>query len=295
MAFGCNGILQAHGDGRSMQRALMVAFFANIGLNPLLIYGIPRLVPGIGFDGLAISTVTSQTGVMLYLIRQVLRLRTMARQRAANFTPRPAKFTEISVQALPVAVSMLVLLSGFVMQFALKGFGQHTIAGFGIAIRLEQILLLPIASQNIDARIFDRVREALLYCWKAGFAMTAIACPILWIFGRALLGPFTDDPEVIRVGFAYLSVDSVILPVYMMLFAINSFLQALKRSIWTVWTSLYRQGFGIAFLVWLFVGVWFGTACAVITGWMVSLLIAIRVGRREMGGLWWAPQGVATA
>ncbi|MEX0317452.1 MAG: MATE family efflux transporter [Ruegeria sp.] len=312
VAFGCNGILQAHGDGRSMQRALMVAFFANIGLNPLLIYGIPGLMPGIGFDGLAVSTVISQTGVMLYLIRQVLRLRTMARLRAANFTPRPAKFGEISVQALPVAVSMLVMfLSGFVMQFALKGFGQHAIAGFGVAIRLEQILLLPvlgvtgallpIASQNFGARNFARVREALFYCWKVGFVMTAIACPALWIFGGPVLSLFTDDPEVIRVGLTYLRVDSVILPFYMMLFAINSFLQALKRPIWTVWISLYRQGFGIAFFVWLFVGiwgfseigVWFGTACAVITGWMVSLMIATRVGRREMGGLWRAPQSVA--
>ena len=66
VAFDCNGIIQAHGDGRSMQRALMVPFFANAALNPLLIYGIPGLVPGFGFDGAAISTVISQTGVMLY-------------------------------------------------------------------------------------------------------------------------------------------------------------------------------------------------------------------------------------
>ncbi len=56
-------------------------------------------------------------------------------------------------------------------------------------------------------------------------------------------------------------------------------------------------------MVWLFVGVWgfseigvrFVTACAVTTGRMVSLLTAILVSRRETGGLWRAPQGVATA
>ena len=35
---GQDGVLQAHGDGRSLQRALVAAFFANIVLNPLFIY-----------------------------------------------------------------------------------------------------------------------------------------------------------------------------------------------------------------------------------------------------------------
>ncbi len=305
LAFGCNGILQAHGDAVSMQRALIVAFFSNIGLNPLLIFGIPGVIPGIGFDGLAISTVISQTGVMVFMIRQVLRRRRMRRMRARNFIPRLQKFKEISVQVLPTATSFIVmLLSGFVVQFALKIFGEHAIAGFGVAIRLEQILLLPvlgvtgallpIASQNFGARDYERVREALFYCWKVGLVMTAIAAPILWIFGRSLLGLFTDDPEVIRVGLSYLRVDSLILPFYMMLFSINSLLQALKRPIWTVWISLYRQGFGVAFFVWIFIGVlgfneigvWFGTACAVITGWMIGLLVASYVAHKELGGLW---------
>jgi len=265
LAFACNGILQAHGDGRSMRRALMVAFFVNIGLNPLCIYGIPGVWGGLGFDGLAVSTVISQTGVMIYMIRQVLRLRTMAHLRARNFRPRAARFWEISLQTLPIAMSMLVLfLAVFVVQFALKDFGEHAVAAYGLAIRLEQIVLLPvlgvtgallpIAAQNLGARDFDRLRESVYFCWKIGFVMTAIAVPVLWIFGGPLLSLFTADPEVIRVGTLYLRIDGAILPVYMMLFSINSLLQALKRPMVTVWISLYRQGFGVAFFTWSYLG-----------------------------------------
>ena len=49
---------------------------------------------------------------------------------------------------------------------------------------------------------------------------------------------FTDDPEVIAIGVSYLRIDGFILPIYMMLFAINSFLQALKRPIWTFWIGV---------------------------------------------------------
>lgn len=305
LAFACNGILQAHGDGRSMQRALMVAFFANILLNPLCIFGIPGLWEGFGFNGLAISTVISQTGVMVYMLRQVLRLPELRALRADHFRPSAAPFREITVQLLPTSFSFLVMiLSAFVVQYALKGFGEHAIAGYGIAIRLEQILLLPvlgvtnallpIAAQNFGARNFDRVREALWTCVQIGLVMTALAFPILWLLGRPILGLFSDDPDVLRVGLMYLRVESFILPAYMMLFAINNLLQALKRPGWTLWISLYRQAFGVAFFVWLFVGVigageigvWLGIAAAVVTGLMIALALTARVARQEMDGLW---------
>lgn len=310
IAFGCNGILQAHGDGRSMQRALMVAFVANIGLNPLFIFGIPGIVSGIGFPGLALSTVVSQTGVMAYMLWQVRRLRTMSNAMGSEFRPRPAAFAEIAQQVAPIYVSMLVLsVAGFVLQFALKGFGEHAVAGYGVGIRLEQLLLLPalgvtsallpIAAQNYGAGHHERVREALWYCWKIGLIMTGIACPVIWLFGRYVLQLFTDDPDVVRVALAYLRVDSLLLPLYMMMFAVNSFLQALKRPIWTVWISLYRQGFGVAFFVWLFVGVWgfpeigvwFGLACAVTTGWLLSMIIAQGRSRQALDGLSLWPGG----
>ncbi len=305
VAFACNGVLQAHGDGRSMQRALIAAFFANIALNPLMIFGIPGIWGGMGFDGLAASTVVSQTGVMAFMVSRLFRLDTMARIRPAHLIPRKAMFRDILYQALPTAFALVInFLSGFVVQFVLKGFGEHAIAGFGIAIRLEQILLLPvlgvtgallpIAAQAIGAKDYGRARAALFHCWKTGFVMTALAFPILWILGRPVLGLFTDDEDVIRVGLAYLRVESFILPVYMMLFAINSFLQALKRPVWSVWIGLYRQGFGIAFFVWIFVGilefdetgVWFGVASAVTTGLLIALAITSRVANQSIGGLW---------
>ncbi len=305
VAFACNGVLQAHGDGKSLQRALIAAFFANIVLNPLMIFGIPGIWAGMGFAGLAASTVTSQTGVMIFMISRLFRLGTMARIQPGHFVPRKAMFRDIFVQAIPTAFALLItFLSGFVVQFVLKGFGEHAIAGFGIAIRLEQILLLPvlgmtgallpIAAQAIGARDYGRARAALFHCWKIGFIMTALAFPVLWLLGRPVLGLFTDDGDVIRVGLAYLRIESFILPAYMMLFAINSFLQALKRPVWSVWIGLYRQGFGIAFFVWIFVGilafdetgVWLGVASAVITGLLMALAITSRVADQSIGGLW---------
>lgn len=303
LAFGCNGILQAHGDGKSMQRALVVAFFANIALNPLFMFGIPGVWDGMGYAGLAVSTVISQTSVMLYLLRQVLRLDTMANSAPRHFAPDPPHYRDIALQVVPIGFAfLLMILSGIVVQFALKDFGEHAVAGFGIAIRLEQLVilplmglssaLLPIAAQNLGAKNPDRVREAMFYCWKAGAVLSVAAWPFLWFGGGFVVSLFTDDTEVIRVGTDYLRVASFMLYVYLIHFSITSFLQAAKRPIWSLWISLYRQAFGVAFFVWIYVGVfgmseigvWFGTSTAAATGAIMALFVARHIAREKIGG-----------
>lgn len=304
LAFSGNGILQAHGDSVTMQRAMMGAFVANIGLNPLFIYGIPGVIPGMGFNGIALATILSQTGVMLFVLRGVLRVRVMQAARLSELRPDMAAYRAILAQMAPTSLSFTVLFfSGFVVQFALSQFGGQAIAAYGIALRIEQILLLPvlgmtgallpIAAQNFGAGDHDRVREAVWFCWKTGILMTVGAAPILWFGGGLAMSVFTDDAEVIAIGHSYLRVDSFLFVVYMMLFSINSFLQAMKRPIWTLWISIYRQGFGVAFFIWLLIavfgmdvwGVWLGIGIAVSTGWLIALAITLRVARQEIGGL----------
>ena len=304
LAYGGNGILQAHGDSRSMQRALMAAFIANIGLNPLFMFGLPGVWSGMGFNGIAAATIISQTGVMVYILVRIFRLEVMQSVQINAFQPDKDSFRKIFAQLLPAGSAMIIMfISGFVVQFALKTFGGHAVAAYGVALRIEQILLLPvlgmtgallpIAGQNFGAQKYDRVRKALKYCWGVGFAMTALATPILFFGGTFVMALFSNDPDVIRAGSSYLRIDAFLFPIYMMLFSINSLLQAFKQAIWTLWISVYRQGFAVAFFVWVFIsftdfgvqGVWFGIAAAVTSGWVLSLIILRNVARTQIGGL----------
>jgi len=304
LAFGVNGLLQSQGDTVSMQRGQIAAFFANIALNPLLVFGIPGVWGGMGFDGIAVSTVLSQTGIMIYVIWRLFKTDLMAGVTRSCFWPELGTYGAITRQMLPVTMTMFVMMSaGFIVQFYLKSFGTSAVAAYGVALRVEQLFLLPvfgltgallpIAAQNFGAGRHDRVRQALFDCWKFGWIFMAVACPILFFASPLLMRTFTDDPEVIRIGVSYLRIDGFILPIYMMLFAINSFLQALKRPIWTFWIGVYRQAFGVAFFVYLYVmiydfgvmGVWVGIATAVTTVWLISLIVADYVARGSIGGL----------
>lgn len=121
------------------------------------------------------------------------------------------------------------------MQFALKGFGEEAIPAWGVSLRIEQVLLLPvlgmtgalspIAGQNKGAHDRDRGREALHFCRATESTIAPVATPSLWFSGAS-------DLKV--VGFIF--------PVYMMLFSINAILQELERPVWALRTGIYRQG-----------------------------------------------------
>ena len=314
MSFGINGLLQSQGDTVSMQRAQIGAFFANIGFNPLLVFGLPGVWGGMGFDGIAVATVISQTGVMIYVGRQLFRTELMAGWQLADLRPRLTTSRAIAGQMLPTTMTMMVMMTaGFIVQYYLKTFGTAAVAAYGVALRVEQLFLLPvfgltgallpIVAQNYGAGEMERTREALFTCWKYGFIFMAVACPVLFFAAPLLMRLFTSDADVIRIGVSYLRVDGFILPIYMMLFAINSFLQALKRPIWSLWIGIYRQSFGVAFFSWVYVylldfgviGVWFGIATSVLTGLLLSLLITSHIARQLLGGLWrrGAPASIA--
>jgi putative MATE family efflux protein len=304
LAFGVNGLLQSQGDTVSMQRGQIAAFFANIVLNPILVFGIPGIWGGMGFDGIAVSTVLSQTGIMIYVLWRVFQTDLLKGVTLSCFIPAAETSRAITKQMLPVTMTMVVMMSaGFIVQFYLKSFGTSAVAAYGVALRVEQLFLLPvfgltgallpIAAQNFGAGKHARVRSAVLDCWKFGWMFMVVACPTLYFAAPLLMRSFTDDPEVIRIGVSYLRIDGFILPIYMMLFAINSLLQALKRPIWTFWIGVYRQAFGVAFFVFIYVGilglgvmgVWFGIATSVVSGWLISLCVAEYVARQEIGGL----------
>ena len=312
LASGGNGILLAHGDSRSMLCALIVAFVANIGLNPLLMFGLPGLWSGMGFNGIAAATIISQTGVMAYIVVRIFQLEIMQSVQLTAFRPDMDSFKKIFAQLLPASSAIMIMFTtGFVVQFALKSFGGHAVAAYGVALRIEQILLLPvlgmtgallpIAGQNFGAQKYNRVREALKYCWGAGFVMSLVAIPTLLFGGSFAMALFSNDPDVIRAGSSYLQVDAFLFPIYMMLFSINSLLQAFKQAIWTFWISAYRQGFAVAFFVWVFInildfgvqGVWFGIAVAVTSGWILSLAIVQNVARKQIGGLFFGASALS--
>lgn len=299
IGFAANGALVAQGDTNANKRAQGAAFAANVALNPVLMYG-----AGLGFAGIAWATVLIQTAVAAWLVRKALASRAMRGARAVEFLPNGALIADLARQSAPATLNMLVMMTGAViMQTHLQPFGAAAVAGFGIAFRVEQLLLLPIlalafslmpiVAQNFGAGDFDRIRQAVTLAVSTAIGMAVIGGAMLAFGGVAMVRVFTDDPAAVASGAAYLRMAALMMPAYGVMFAINSFFQGVKRPIWSAFIGVYRQLFAlavypalfIAYTDWGLAAVWAGLFAAVWSGFLMAAFLTFRIASRTIGGL----------
>ena len=245
-----NGSLNAQGDTKSYRNVLVVSFFLNIGLNPLFIFGLGP-IPAFGIAGLAIATVIAQFLGLIYLAYKVYCCELKQYLSPQCFLPKINLIKNLTNQSVPMMINMFMIGLGiYNILFFVSKFGYLAAAGYGSALRIEQILLLPviglntavltIAGQNFGAKLFDRVDESYTKAIMVGSSFMILAGVIVFLLADNIVSIFTDNQEVIDFGADYLKVAAFIGPVYPVFFITNALFQAIKKPIYTVIITFSR-------------------------------------------------------
>jgi MATE family, multidrug efflux pump len=298
MSFIFNGILNALGETKPNRNFLIVAFFANIMLDPWFIFGGFGL-PALGISGVAVATVLCEMGGTVYLGTKAFRSGLFSTLKFSFFYPRVKPMIEIARQGLPAAFSLATVGIGiFIITYFVSRFGQGPVAAFGIAVRIEQLVLLPtiglniatlaIVSQNSGANLGDRVQETVALAVKYGGRIMLPAGLVVLLSAKWLMSLFSGDLEVINAGADYLRVDALTLWAYVILFVNVAALQGMKRPMFSVWIGLYRQIVAPALVFWVFAvflnfrlwGIWWGIFGVTWSAAIVSYIYAGRMIRK---------------
>ena len=245
-----NGTLNAQGDTKSYRNVLIFSFFLNIFLNPLFIWGY-GIIPGFGIAGLAIATVISQSIGTIYLAYKVNSCKLKKYLYLKCFIPKVDLMKELFDQSLPIIFSMLFIGVGiFNILYFIGQFGELAAAGYGAALRIEQVFLLPviglntavlsIGGQNFGAKNYDRIRELYIKALFFGSSFMTAAGIIIFFGAEILVSLFTDNPEAIYHGAIYLKVAALIGPIYPVFFITTAVFQAVKKPIYSLYLSILR-------------------------------------------------------
>ena len=245
-----NGALNAQGDTKSYRNVLIFSFFLNIFLNPLFIWGY-GIVPAFGIGGLAIATVISQSIGTFYLAYKINSCKLKKYLTVRCFLPKLEMLKELFSQALPIMFSMLFIGVGiFNILYFIGQFGDLATAGYGAALRVEQVFLLPviglntavlsIGGQNFGAKKFNRIRELYTKALLFGSSFMAVAGVILFFGAEFFVSQFTNNQEAIIHGAIYLKVAALIAPIYPVFFITTAVFQALKKPIYSLYLSILR-------------------------------------------------------
>ena len=284
-----NSALSSTGNTLPFRNFLIAGFVANIGLNPLFIW------LGMGVAGIALATVLVQIAGATYLWSHVRRTEAYADFTWQEVKPVRAVLLRLAGQAVPAALNMLTVAIGiFVITWFVQHFGKEAVAASGIAVRIEQILLMPaiglnvavmsIVGQNYGAGKLDRVREAWITNVKFGAGLMLVGGLIIYLVRDPAMRLFTDDPVVISHGRDYLLTASLTLAAYPILFVTVFALLGIKRPVYGLVIGIYRQlvapvivfhtlAFTFAWGLW---GIWWGICFVTWSAALVTLVIGAR-------------------
>jgi putative MATE family efflux protein len=260
-----NAVLNGMGETRPFRNFLIAGFMLNVLLDPWFIYGGLGL-PAMGIFGIALATVVIQGIGCVYLGYKVFKTGLISDYTLRDIFPKPGPFKEIARQGLPASFNMLTVGMGiFVITYFVSQFGKEAVAAYGIAMRIEQIVLVPtiglniatltLVAQNNGAGLFDRVRETLQKCLKYGAYIMAAGSVVVFMGARPLMALFTNDESVVAIGATYLRIDALVLYAYVLLFVHVAALQGMKKPMFAVWIGLYRQIVAPFLLFWMLTGV----------------------------------------
>jgi len=288
-----NGTLNAQGDTKSYRNVLIFSFFLNIFLNPLFIWGY-GIIPAFGIAGLAIATVISQLIGTIYLAYKVNNCKIREYLKLVCFIPKFEYLNPLTRQSVPVMFSMLFIGVGiFNILYFIGQFGDLATAGYGAALRVEQVFLLPviglntavlsIGGQNFGAKAYNRIRELYTKALFFGSSFMAVAGIILFFGAEFFVSLFTDNQEAVKHGAIYLKVAALIGPIYPVFFITTAVFQAVKKPLYSLYLSILRLTAFPFLSLWYVINIRGGNYedifyTIMATNWVMGVVVLIFIG-----------------
>ena len=294
--------LNAVGDTKTYANVFIIGFFVNLVLDPLFIYGLGP-IPPMGIKGIAYATIIAEFIATIYVFYRLKKITNYFEGITFDdFIPQFKYQKDIITQAFPASLNTLFIASGFFIItffasfFPTQDTSSISVAAYGIALRIEQIILLPaiglhfaclsLTGQNFGAMKYDRIKESYLTCIKYGFIMMIIGGFFIFFGSNYLMKIFTDDINVIQIGSNYLKISALFIPAYTALQISISLMQGLKKPIYTSFISFFKEVLGASIIFWFLCfylnydlkGLWFG----ILTINYLSLIIFLYVVNNQL-------------
>ena len=246
-----NSLLHAEGDTKTYRNALILSFFLNIILNPILIFGF-MFIPAFGVKGIGIATIISQIISFLIILFKVLQNQRIRDMSSEYLSIRLTYLKDIFFQSMPISLAICGYSIASAIIFTYVGMsGEAAAAGYGAATRIEQVVLLPvlgintaiisIIAQNYGAGNYERIKESYYTAIKYALFIMILSGILIFITAGIIPTFFSDNLEVNHFGKKYLQISAFVLPAYPIFFLSNGFFMALKKSENALVTNFFRN------------------------------------------------------
>lgn len=260
--------MRATGDTRLPSMLMVLASVLNIILDPILIFGFGP-VPAMGLNGAALAALLARASIFIgtvYLMKVRLDLLTFKKPNSKELFESWRDILHVGIPA--AGTNAIIPIATGVITAMLAQYGPETVAGFGVASRVESLTLVmfyalsaiigPFVGQNISANRSDRIFRSLwlctVFCLGSGLLIAlGLALSATWIPSL-----FSDNEDVISVAALFMLIVPVSYGAYGMVMVMNASFNGMGKPMPAVHISVARMVviyLPLAFLLERFFGV----------------------------------------
>jgi len=205
-----SSIFRGAGDANIAMRSLWLANGINLVLDPILIFGFGP-IPEMGVFGAAVATTIGRTIGVLYQLNYLFGIGGRIQDKAAHLrfnlgvAKKLARLSLGGVGQFIIAVSSWIFLIRIVAPY-----GSATVAGYTIAVRIFDFILLPawglgnaastLVGQNLGAKKPLRAERSFWRAAQFNFVIAFLMSAFLLLFARQAISVFSNDPDIINFG-----------------------------------------------------------------------------------------------
>ena len=152
----------------------------------------------------------------------------------------------ISLGTPMAAQNAIIAIGGMIIQGVVNGYGVAFIGGFTAANKLYGVLeiaatsygyaMITYVGQNLGAQKIHRIKAGMVRAVAIALATSALITAVMLLWGQHIIGAFiSGTPEEVaaatNVGFTYLSIMSMCLPVLYILHVTRSAVQGMGNTV----------------------------------------------------------------
>ncbi len=242
--------MRATGDTRLPSKLMIGAAVLNVVLDPIFIFGVGP-VPAMGLNGAAVAGVIARGAAFFGTIYLLLHKLDMISFSRPQWPELQRSWRDILHVGLPAAGTNAIVPAGLaVITAMIARFGPEAVAGFGVASRIESLVLViyyamsavigPFVGQNLSAGKEERIQLSLKLCAQFCIGSGLAIAAVLALLSGFLPTLFSDSEEVLRVTRLFLVIAPVSYGAYGIVMVVNAAFNGLGNPMPGVIVSVTR-------------------------------------------------------
>jgi putative MATE family efflux protein len=205
-----NAILRGSGDAATAMRTMWLANFANLVLDPCLIFGWGPF-PVMGVTGAAVATSIGRSLGISYQLLTLFRAQSRLRLTRETLRLDLAVMSRLIRVAVGGIFQLLIGTASWIgLMRIMSTFGSAALAGYTIATRIIVISLMPafglgnavgtLVGQNLGARKAERAEGSVWLGAWCNLALMGSIGALFVVLATPLIRLFTRDAQVVSAG-----------------------------------------------------------------------------------------------